>query len=296
MNACAAMSVARRQAQSSSPAQADSSAAISSSTLVREGARVRAMCPLQLAQRPRNARLARPGSSSREVDVVLGELRDVESVRTPRSQGADVVFHLGAQIAIPYSYVNPRDFFETNVLGTLNVAQAALRRRRRSASCTRRRARSTAPRGPCRSPRTHPLEPQSPYAASKVAADKLIDSYHRSFDLPVTVAAAVQHLRPAPVGARGDPDDHRPGARRGRAAARLAGPPPRPHLRRRHGRGFVAAADARRRGRAHDPARHRPRRLDRRPRRHGRRRARPDARRSRPIRPACGPRRARSSA
>ena len=69
-------------------------------------------------------------------------------------EGTEIVFHLGAQIAIPYSYVNPRDFFETNVLGTLNVAQAALRARRRGASSTPPRARSTAPRRPSRSPRT----------------------------------------------------------------------------------------------------------------------------------------------
>ena len=61
---------------------------------------------------------------AREVETILGDLRDVESVAKAVS-GVAIVFHLGAQIAIPYSYVNPRDFFETNVLGTLNVAEAA---------------------------------------------------------------------------------------------------------------------------------------------------------------------------
>src|ERR1039458_3891813 len=60
------------------------------------------------------------------VEALLGDLRDVESVGRA-IKGAELVFHLGAQIAIPYSYVNPRDFFETNVLGSLNVAQAALK-------------------------------------------------------------------------------------------------------------------------------------------------------------------------
>ncbi|MGZ4294800.1 MAG: GDP-mannose 4,6-dehydratase, partial [Solirubrobacteraceae bacterium] len=60
-----------------------------------------------------------------EVETVAGELRDIESV-SRAVKGAEIVLHLGAQIAIPYSYVNPRDFFEVNVLGTLNVAQACL--------------------------------------------------------------------------------------------------------------------------------------------------------------------------
>ena len=60
-----------------------------------------------------------------EVEAVAGELRDIESV-TRAIKGAEIVLHLGAQIAIPYSYVNPRDFFEVNVLGSLNVAQASL--------------------------------------------------------------------------------------------------------------------------------------------------------------------------
>src|ERR1700742_551059 len=120
-----------------------------------------------------------------EVQVVLGELRDIESV-TQAVTGAEVVLHLGAQIAIPYSYVNPRDFFEVNVLGTLNVAQAC-----RAAGVQRVVHTSTsevygsAQQVPIKE--AHPLEPQSPYAASKLAADKLMDSWHRSFDLPVVV-------------------------------------------------------------------------------------------------------------
>ena len=122
---------------------------------------------------------------SREIEVVSGELRDVESVARAVA-GVEVVFHLGAQIAIPYSYVNPRDYFEVNALGSLNVAQAALQ-----AGVARVIHTSTSEvYGSARTvPITeeHPLEPQSPYAASKVAADKLMDSFHRSFDLPVTV-------------------------------------------------------------------------------------------------------------
>jgi NAD dependent epimerase/dehydratase len=120
-----------------------------------------------------------------ELDVVLGDLRDVESVANA-VEGTDVILHLGAQVAIPYSYVNPRDFFETNVLGTLNVAQAALR------ECVERLVHTSTSEvyGSAQTiPITeqHPLEPQSPYAASKLAADKLMDAWHRSFDLPVTI-------------------------------------------------------------------------------------------------------------
>jgi len=120
-----------------------------------------------------------------EVEVTLGDLRDAESV-SRALDGADVILHLGAQIAIPYSYVNPRDFFETNVLGSLNVAQAAL-----AAGVERVVHTSTSEvYGSAQSPmidERHPLEAQSPYAASKIGADQLMDSFHRSFDLPVTV-------------------------------------------------------------------------------------------------------------
>jgi dTDP-glucose 4,6-dehydratase len=96
------------------------------------------------------------------------------------------VIHLGAQIAIPYSYVNPRDFVEVNVLGTLNVAEAARRHGvTRVVHTSTSEVYGSAQTVPMTE--THPLEPQSPYAASKLAADKLIDSYHRSFDLPACV-------------------------------------------------------------------------------------------------------------
>lgn len=120
-----------------------------------------------------------------QVEVVTGELRDVESVDRA-VEGMEVVFHLGAQIAIPYSYVNPRDYSEVNVIGTLNVAQAALRHGvRRLVHTSTSEVYGTAQRVPITE--EHPLEPQSPYAASKVAADKLVDSFHRSFELPAVV-------------------------------------------------------------------------------------------------------------
>lgn len=120
-----------------------------------------------------------------DVEVVAGELRDIESVERA-IEGAEVVFHLGALIAIPYSYVNPRDYMEVNVLGTLNVAQAVLRHGvGRMVQTSTSEVYGTAQSVPITE--SHRLEPQSPYAASKVAADKLVDSFRRSFDLPAVV-------------------------------------------------------------------------------------------------------------
>lgn len=151
--------------------------------LVRDGVRVRAL----VRYNSRNDRGTLDWLSPDllgDTEVMLGDLRDQESV-TAAAKDADFVFHLGAQIAIPYSYVNPRDYIETNVLGTLNVAQAALGTGARVVHTSTSEVYGTAQQVPITE--DHPLEPQSPYAASKVAADKLMDSFHRSFELPVTV-------------------------------------------------------------------------------------------------------------
>ena len=92
--------------------------------LNRAGARVRALCKYN--SRGERGTLEWFDSADTEgIEVVLGDLRDPESVRQAMD-GIGAVFHLGAQIAIPYSFINPRDFVETNVGGALNVAQAAL--------------------------------------------------------------------------------------------------------------------------------------------------------------------------
>lgn len=154
-------------------------------TLVREGVDVRGL--LRYTSRSDRGTLDWfEDGSGREVDVHFGDLRDVESVERAVA-GVDVVFHLGAQIAIPYSFVNPRDYFETNVIGTLNVAQAALRAgARRVIHTSTSETYGTAQTVPITE--SHPLVGQSPYAASKIGADALVDSFHRSFALPsVTV-------------------------------------------------------------------------------------------------------------
>jgi NAD dependent epimerase/dehydratase len=152
--------------------------------LVQEGARVRAL--VRYNSRSEHGALDWfPPSALEGAEVVMGDLRDVESIANAM-RGSEIVFHLGALIAIPYSYVNPRDYFETNVLGTLNVAQTALTQDvARVIHTSTSEVYGSAQVVPITE--EHPLHPQSPYAASKVGADKLMDSYHRSFDLPVTV-------------------------------------------------------------------------------------------------------------
>lgn len=152
--------------------------------LVREGAGVRALCRYN-SRNDRGTLDWLAAEITSDVEVVLGELRDIESV-SAATEGRDVVLHLGALIAIPYSYVNPRDYLEVNVIGTMNVAQAALRHGvGRVVHASTSEVYGTAQTVPITE--EHPLEPQSPYAASKVAADKVMDSFHRSFDLPVCV-------------------------------------------------------------------------------------------------------------
>jgi NAD dependent epimerase/dehydratase len=152
--------------------------------LVAEGASVTALVRYNSRNERGTLDWIAPGVAS-EVQVVLGELRDIESV-SRAVKGSEIVLHLGAQIAIPYSYVNPRDFFEVNVLGTLNVAQASLAAGvQRVVHTSTSEVYGSAQQVPITE--AHPLEPQSPYAASKLAADKLMDSWHRSFDLAVVV-------------------------------------------------------------------------------------------------------------
>jgi NAD dependent epimerase/dehydratase len=152
--------------------------------LVQRGARVRAFVRYNSRNERGTLDWLDPAVAA-EMDVVLGDLRDVESI-SRAAKGIELVFHLGAQIAIPYSYVNPRDFFETNVLGSLNLAQAALAvGLARVVHVSTSEVYGTAQTVPITE--QHPLEPQSPYAASKLAADKLMDTFHRTFELPVTI-------------------------------------------------------------------------------------------------------------
>jgi dTDP-glucose 4,6-dehydratase len=118
-----------------------------------------------------------------DVEVVLGDIRDQDTV-THACNGADVVFHLAALIAIPYSYQAPLSYVRTNVEGTLNVLQAA----QRVASEVVVHTSTSEVYGTARTvpiDENHPLQGQSPYSASKIGADKIAESFHLSFGLPV---------------------------------------------------------------------------------------------------------------
>jgi len=117
------------------------------------------------------------------LDVRLGDIRDARFVEEA-CRDVDIVFHLAALIAIPYSYQAPESFVDTNVRGTLNVLEAVRRN-----GCERLVHTSTSEvyGTPDITPitETHPLKGQSPYSASKIGADKLCEAYHCSFKVPV---------------------------------------------------------------------------------------------------------------
>jgi NAD dependent epimerase/dehydratase len=121
----------------------------------------------------------------REVEVTASDLRDADAVKKA-IKGQQVIFHLGALIGIPYSYVNPRDVVDTNVDGTLNVLTAARDFDvEKIIHTSTSEVYGTAQYVPM--DENHPVNPQSPYAASKLAADLLALSFHRSYDLPLGV-------------------------------------------------------------------------------------------------------------
>ncbi len=119
------------------------------------------------------------------LEVVAGDVRDPHGVATAM-EGCEAVFHLAALIGIPFSYHSPDAYVDTNVKGTLNVLQAARRLGTpRVIHTSTSEVYGTAQQVPIAE--THPLNAQSPYAASKIAADQLALSFHRSFGTPVAV-------------------------------------------------------------------------------------------------------------
>jgi len=153
--------------------------------LVAEGAQVKAFVRYNSRGDHGNIRLL-PSEIQEQLTIVTGDLRDPRAV-TELVRGTDIVFHLAALIGIPYSYVNPNDVVETNVVGTLNVLNAARDLGvERLVHTSTSEVYGTARYAPI--DEGHPLQGQSPYSASKIGADKLVESYHRSFGVPaVTV-------------------------------------------------------------------------------------------------------------
>jgi len=120
-----------------------------------------------------------------QIEIFAGDIRDPNGVRTAM-KGIDIVFHLAALIAIPFSYHSPDSYIDTNVKGTLNIVQAAkdLGVERVLITSTSE-VYGTAQFIPITE--SHPKQSQSPYSASKIGADCIADSFYRSFDLPVTI-------------------------------------------------------------------------------------------------------------
>lgn len=115
--------------------------------------------------------------------IISGDLRDYDAVYDAM-QGTDIVFHLAALISIPYSYIHPREVVETNVMGTYNILSAARRTKAKKIIHTSTsEVYGTAVKIPI--DEFHPLQGQSPYSASKIGADKIAESFYRSFGLPV---------------------------------------------------------------------------------------------------------------
>jgi dTDP-glucose 4,6-dehydratase len=150
--------------------------------LVRQGAQVRAFVRYNSRGDPGLLSLL-PREVFEKLEIVAGDIRDKSAIQQAVN-GCSYIFHLGALIAIPYSYKHPAEVIESNILGTLNVLLAA-----QSAGIERLVHTSTSEvYGTARYvpiDESHPLQGQSPYSASKIGADKLAESFYRSFDIPV---------------------------------------------------------------------------------------------------------------
>jgi NAD dependent epimerase/dehydratase len=153
--------------------------------LVREGLTVRALCRYTSRQDVGNLTEI-PDETRAELDIVFGDLLDRDFVAKAVA-GCDTVFHLAASISVPYSFVAPRQVVLTNVEGTLNVLTATLEAETsRVVHLSSSEVYGTAQYTPI--DEAHPLHVQSPYAASKVGADKLAESFFLALALPVVIA------------------------------------------------------------------------------------------------------------
>jgi NAD dependent epimerase/dehydratase len=125
-----------------------------------------------------------PPQTLEKIDIIPGDLKDPDALRDA-AEGVDIIFHLGSIIAIPYSYLHPREVIETNVVGTLNVLMAGKDRDvGRIIHTSTSEVYGTAQYVPI--DEHHPLQGQSPYSASKIAADKIVESFYRTYSVPVT--------------------------------------------------------------------------------------------------------------
>ena len=118
-----------------------------------------------------------------EIEQILGDIRDPELIKKI-VKGKDTIFHLGALVSVPYSFINPREVFEVNAEGTLNILLAARDQEvNKIVTTSTSEVYGTALYTPI--DENHPLQAQSPYAASKIAADKIAESFYKTYNLPV---------------------------------------------------------------------------------------------------------------
>jgi NAD dependent epimerase/dehydratase len=126
-----------------------------------------------------------PQNIKKNIEIFSGDIRDPHGVKNAMSD-CDIVFHLAALIAIPYSYISPDSYVDTNIKGTLNVLQAAKQLgTKRILVTSTSEVYGTAQFVPITE--LHPLQGQSPYSATKIGADKIAESFYRSFNLPITI-------------------------------------------------------------------------------------------------------------
>jgi NAD dependent epimerase/dehydratase len=122
----------------------------------------------------------------KDIEIISGDIRDLNYCKSI-TKNIDIIFHLAALIGIPYSYTAPDSYVETNVSGTLNICQAVKENEiSRLIHTSTSEVYGNAQYVPI--DEKHPLQPQSPYSATKIAADAMAMSFHNSFDLPVTIA------------------------------------------------------------------------------------------------------------
>ena len=152
--------------------------------LVKQGANVRAFIKYN-SRDDRGQIEYHPSEIQDAIEIRWGDLRDAESVFSA-VKGCETVFHLGALIAIPYSYINPADYAQTNILGTTHVLNACLEYGiEKVIHTSTSEVYGTAQYVPI--DEKHPLRGQSPYSASKIGADMMADSFCRAFNLPVAI-------------------------------------------------------------------------------------------------------------
>jgi NAD dependent epimerase/dehydratase len=132
--------------------------------------------------------------ANNKLEIITGDVRDPHLCKVI-TKDIDIIFHLAALIAIPYSYIAPDSYVDTNIKGTLNICQAAKENRNiRVIQTSTSEVYGTAQYVPI--DENHPKSPQSPYSASKIGADAIAMSFYKAFELPVTIARPFNSFGP----------------------------------------------------------------------------------------------------